>query len=152
MEQKTIEERLAAAEAAMVRMAEQIDGLQQYRNRHQTDLASCVLHIEGLRAELMKVNRRLELLTITGTGQNIMLRFQDSTGAVRLEVGVDAQDCPVVKAVGPDGAAVLGVTPGGMPHVAVGRNGRTGFCAMADADGTANLQLKSYGGTHNGRG
>jgi len=146
IDQQRIEKRLAQLEAQNVRQAEQIDGLQDYRNRHQRDLASCVLHIDQLRAELMQLQRRLHLLEITGTGQNIMLRFKDSTGAVRLEVGVDATDCPIIKAVGQDGAAVLGVTPGGIPHVAVGRNGRIGFCAMADADGTANLQLKSYRG------
>lgn len=138
MEQKAIEQRLADLELRMTQ---------------QTMLADIRLStVKALQMRVDMLQRRLELLTITGTGQNIMLRFQDSTGAVRLEVGVDAQDCPVVKAVGPDGAAVLGVTPGGLPHVAVGRNGRTGFCAMAEADGTANLQLKSYGGMPNGRG
>ena len=130
MEQKTIEERLAYLE----------DHLRRQALLNFTRLARIV----ALQRQLAALEQRAGLMDYTGTGQNIMLRFKDSTGAVRLEVGVDSTDCPIIKAVGPDGAAVLGVTPGGMPHVAVGRNGRTGFCAMADADGTANLQLKSY--------
>lgn len=131
MEQKTTEERLALLELRL----QQQTMLEDMRAKRLEKLQERVTKLEVASAALRVV-----------TDAGMLLRFSDAQGAVRLEVGIDAQGCPVVKATGPDGGVLLGVTPEGTPHLTVGRRGRVGVCVTAEEDGSAHLALNSYGG------